>query len=60
MPNIEVNIELSDAADVKRIAAAIRLLRLYAEEQEHSAVITFANEAEEALQNIDITTKKYP
>jgi hypothetical protein len=57
--SIEVNIELSDAADVKRIAGAIRLLRLYAEQQGHSEIIEFTDEVEEALQNVDITTKTF-
>jgi len=57
--SIEVSIELSDAADVKRIAGALRLLRLYAEQQGHSEIIDFADEVEEALQNVDITTKTF-
>jgi len=57
LPDAELSIELSDAADVKRLAGALALLRQYALEQGDDEVLNLVSDCEEALQNLDKDTQ---
>jgi len=57
LSDVELNIELSDAADVKRLAGALALLRIYASANGDDEVLTLVSDCEEALQNLDKDTR---
>jgi len=57
LSDIELHINLSDAADVQRLAGALALLKTYAEYHGDKKVLNYVSECEEALQNLDKDTE---
>lgn len=55
MPDLSVSIEIRNLEDAKTLAVAVQVLRWYGMTYDDEQAIRIADEATEALQNLDVS-----